>query len=105
MVVTLSSLAVRVSVSRVPFFSGSLHWREFHPLEHQLASLHYPGALRLADHPTTGESEQRQNAQTDRKTVFGGTSQFAMVSAAARRLAEPRRTGDQSAEDQTGVHP
>jgi hypothetical protein len=23
---------------------GNLHWRDFHPLDHQLASLHYPGA-------------------------------------------------------------
>ena len=24
---------------------GNLHWRDSHPLDHQLASLHYPGAL------------------------------------------------------------
>src|SRR5215475_9214694 len=30
---------------------GNLHRRDSHPLEHRLASLHYPGALLLADHP------------------------------------------------------
>jgi hypothetical protein len=24
---------------------GNLHWQDFHLLDHQLASLHYPGAL------------------------------------------------------------
>jgi hypothetical protein len=29
---------------------GNLHWQDSHLLDHQLASLHYPGALRLADY-------------------------------------------------------
>lgn len=34
---------------------GNLRWRDFHPLEHQLASLHYPGALQLGSKQETGE--------------------------------------------------
>ena len=30
---------------------GNLHWRDSHPLDHQLASLHYPGALTPAAAP------------------------------------------------------
>jgi hypothetical protein len=34
---------------------GNLHWQDFHLLDHQLASLHYPGALTSPVHSLTAE--------------------------------------------------
>jgi len=38
---------------------GNLHWRDSHPLDHQLASLHYPGALIHTAAPPSGRRARR----------------------------------------------
>ena len=44
---------------------GNLHWRNSHPLDHQLASLHYPGALIRSAGRSRGRRARRARQAVD----------------------------------------